>query len=184
MVLNLVSSTQPRLSFSPAASVWGQMRRAWTTGGRGALRTTEAITDTDYVAFFHQSFGLTNNPALALRSFCVLRTCHAHVTGISWVVKVPGTTSTPASTMPLIGPAYATMYCGRWSAFVTTLVSPPLTSACSRVRATAAPISKSATSAWRVNHRGIGALQQPRRPASRRARRARKPPPSPRSQGL
>ena len=30
-----------------------------------------------------------------------------------------------------------TMYCGRWSAFVTTLVSPPLTSGCSRVRATA-----------------------------------------------
>ena len=44
--------------------------------------------------------------------------------------------------------AHMTMYCGRWSAFVTTLVSPPLTSGCSRVRATAAPISKSATSAW------------------------------------
>jgi len=56
---------QPRLSFSPAASVWGQMGRAWTTGGRGAPRTTEAITENDYVAFFHQFFGLTNNPALA-----------------------------------------------------------------------------------------------------------------------
>ena len=31
---------QPRLSFSPAASVWGQMGRAWTTGGRNAARTT------------------------------------------------------------------------------------------------------------------------------------------------
>ena len=48
---------QPRLSFSPAASVWGQMGRA--------PRTTEAITENDYVAFFHQFFGLTNNPALA-----------------------------------------------------------------------------------------------------------------------
>ena len=44
---------QPRLAFSPAASVWGQMGRAWTTGGRGAPRTTEAITENDYVAFFH-----------------------------------------------------------------------------------------------------------------------------------
>ena len=56
---------QPRLSFSPAASVWGQMGRAWTTGGRNAPRTTESITEKDYVAFFHQFFGLTNNPALA-----------------------------------------------------------------------------------------------------------------------
>jgi hypothetical protein len=42
---------QPRLSFSPAASVWGQMGRAWTTGGRNAPRTTESITEKDYVAF-------------------------------------------------------------------------------------------------------------------------------------
>ena len=41
---------QPRLYFSPAASVWGQMGRAWTTGGRNAPRTTESITETDYVA--------------------------------------------------------------------------------------------------------------------------------------
>jgi hypothetical protein len=56
---------QPRLSFSPAASVWGQMGRAWTTDGRNAPRTTESITEKDYVAFFHQFSGLTNNPALA-----------------------------------------------------------------------------------------------------------------------
>ena len=56
---------QPRLSFSPAASVWGQMGRAWTTGGRSAPRTMEAITENYYVAFFHQFFGLTNIPALA-----------------------------------------------------------------------------------------------------------------------
>jgi hypothetical protein len=56
---------QPHLSFSLAESVWGQMGRAWTTGGRNAPRTTESITENDYVAFFHQFFGLTNNPALA-----------------------------------------------------------------------------------------------------------------------
>jgi hypothetical protein len=56
---------QPRLSFSPAASVWGQMGRAWTTGGRNAPRTTESITEKDYVAFLHQFFGLTTNPVLA-----------------------------------------------------------------------------------------------------------------------
>jgi hypothetical protein len=36
---------QPRLSFSPAESVWGQMGRAWTTGCRSAPRTTEAIAE-------------------------------------------------------------------------------------------------------------------------------------------
>jgi hypothetical protein len=53
-----------RLSFSPASSVWGQMGRAWTSGDRNA-RTTELVTASDYVAFFHQFLGLTNNPALA-----------------------------------------------------------------------------------------------------------------------
>jgi hypothetical protein len=55
----------PRLSFSPASSVWGQMGRPWTTIGRGETHTTEKITEADYVAFFHQFFGFTNNPALA-----------------------------------------------------------------------------------------------------------------------
>ena len=50
---------------SLAASVWGQMGRAWTTGGRNAPRTTETVTASDYAAFFHQFLGLTNNPALA-----------------------------------------------------------------------------------------------------------------------
>jgi hypothetical protein len=44
---------KPRLSFSPAASVWGQMVREWTTDGRTAPRTTESITDKDYVASSH-----------------------------------------------------------------------------------------------------------------------------------
>jgi hypothetical protein len=56
---------QPRLSFSPADSVWGQMGRALTTDGRNAPRTTETMKEKDHVAFFHQFFGLTNNPALA-----------------------------------------------------------------------------------------------------------------------
>jgi hypothetical protein len=29
------------------------------------MRTTDSITENEYVAFFHQLFGLTNNPALA-----------------------------------------------------------------------------------------------------------------------
>jgi hypothetical protein len=41
------------------------MGRAWTTGGRNAPRTTESITEKDYIAFFHQFFGLTDNPAIA-----------------------------------------------------------------------------------------------------------------------
>jgi hypothetical protein len=53
-----------RLSFSPASSVWGQMGRAWTSGDRNA-RTTELVTASDYVAFFHQFLGLTINLALA-----------------------------------------------------------------------------------------------------------------------
>jgi hypothetical protein len=43
---------QPRLSFSPAASVWGPIRRAWTTGKHNTSRTTETITVEEYVAFF------------------------------------------------------------------------------------------------------------------------------------
>ena len=89
---------QPRLAFSPAASVWGQMGRAWTTGGRGAPRTTEAITENDYVAFFHQFFGLTKNPALAPFAN-VPCPCQQYFMG----GEGAGTTSTPASTMPLIG---------------------------------------------------------------------------------
>jgi hypothetical protein len=76
---------QPRLAFSPAASVWGKMGRAWTTGGRGASRTSEAITENDYVAsFINSSDSPTTLPSL------LLRTCHAPVSGISWVVKVLG----------------------------------------------------------------------------------------------
>jgi hypothetical protein len=116
---------QPRLFFSPALSVWGQMVRAWTTGGRNAPRTTESITEKDYFAFFHQFFGLTNNTALAPFAN-VPCTFHWYfmggeatstpgstmfligpaVSGTSWVVKVPGTTSTPTSTMLLTGPIW------------------------------------------------------------------------------
>jgi hypothetical protein len=56
---------QPRLPFSPAASVWGQMGRAWTSDRRNPSRTKETITVEDYVAFFHQYFGFTNHPVLA-----------------------------------------------------------------------------------------------------------------------
>ena len=46
-------------------------------------------------SFFHSSDSPTTLPLL------LLRTCHVPVSCISWVVKVPGTTSSPASTMPL-----------------------------------------------------------------------------------
>ena len=136
---------QPRLSSSPAASVWGQIEKGctWTTDGRNAPHTTESITEKDYVAFLHQFSGFANNPALA--PFANVP-CRCQRT--SWVVKVSGTTSTPASIMLRTGPARTTMSCGRWRAFITPPVSPPITSGCSRVRATAAPISKPATSAW------------------------------------
>ena len=60
---------KPRLSFSPAAPVWGQMGRAWTTGGRNAPRTTESITEKDYVASSISSSGSpTTLPSLLLRT--------------------------------------------------------------------------------------------------------------------
>jgi hypothetical protein len=40
-----------------------QIGHPWTTDGRNAPRTTENITDQDYVDFFHQFLGFTNNPA-------------------------------------------------------------------------------------------------------------------------
>jgi hypothetical protein len=126
----------------PCGVSMGQMGRTWTTDGRNTPRTTEPITEKDYVAFFHQFFGSpTTLPSL------LSRMCHVDVRGTSWVVKVPGTTSTPACIMLLIGPARTTMSYGRWRGFVTSPVSPPITSGCSRVRATAMPISKFATSA-------------------------------------
>jgi hypothetical protein len=69
----------PRLSFSPASSVWGQMGRPWTTDGRNAPRTKENITEQDYVAFFHQFLGFTNNPGLA--PFIVQCRCQRYFMG-------------------------------------------------------------------------------------------------------
>jgi hypothetical protein len=101
------------------------------------------------------------------------RMCNAAARGTSWVVTVTGTTSTHASIImhgwrihrgvevtesstnkqhslsKKIGPAHTSMFCGRWCASVMPPVFPPITSGCSRVRAAAAPILKSATSAWR-----------------------------------
>ena len=111
------------------------MGRAWTTDGRNAqygVNHGEGLC-----CFFHQFFGSpTTLPSL------ILRMCHAAASSTSWVVKVPGTTSTPASIMLRNGPARTTTSCGRWRAFVTPPVSPPITSGCSRVRATAAPIPR------------------------------------------
>jgi hypothetical protein len=46
-------------------------------------------------SFINSSDSPTTLPSL------LLQTCHVPVSCISWVVKVPGTTSSPASTMPL-----------------------------------------------------------------------------------
>jgi len=43
-----------RLTFAPAAAVWGQMDRSWTDVARTS-RTAETITTADYVALFCQS---------------------------------------------------------------------------------------------------------------------------------
>ena len=37
----------------------------WTSIGHRVTGTTEKLTEADYVAFFHQFLGFTNNPALA-----------------------------------------------------------------------------------------------------------------------
>jgi hypothetical protein len=134
---------KPRLSFSPAVSVWGQMGRAWTTGAMLLALQSQSRTRTMLPSSISSSGSSTTLPSLPLRM------CHAATRGTSWVVTVPGTTSTPASSMLRTGPERTTMSCGRWRAFVRQPVSPPITSRCSRVRATAASISKSATSAWR-----------------------------------
>lgn len=86
-----------RISFSPASSVWGQMGRAWTSGDRNA-RTTELVTSTDYVAFFHQFLGLTNNPVLA-----PFANVPCGCKGTLWVVRVHGTTSIHALLILPIG---------------------------------------------------------------------------------
>ena len=77
---------QPRLAFSPASSVWGQMGRAWTTGGRGAPHTTEVITENDYVVFFHQFFGLTKAHAIA--EDLLNKDANAHVFGCRSLVDM------------------------------------------------------------------------------------------------
>jgi len=41
------------------------MGRSWVSFGCDVPRTTATVTEQDYVAFFHQYFGFTNNPALA-----------------------------------------------------------------------------------------------------------------------
>jgi hypothetical protein len=44
------------MPFSPAAAVWGQIGRAWTTAMRTSP-TTETISMSEHVAFFCQYLG-------------------------------------------------------------------------------------------------------------------------------
>ena len=134
----------PRLSFSPASSVWGQMGCPWTSIGHSVTGTTEKITEADYVAFFHQFFGFTNNPAVWLLS----RMCNTLISGISWVVTVLGIISTVATAIVQTGPSRMSTFCRRWSASVRPPATPPAASGCSRARATVVPIWKSAIYEW------------------------------------
>ena len=66
---------QHRISFSPAGAVWGKMGQAWIPDSRyfrSCARPTQALTQSDYVAFFCQFFGYTDNPTLA--PICLLYT--------------------------------------------------------------------------------------------------------------
>ena len=57
-----------RISFSPAGAVWGKMGQAWLSDSRkfrGCASHTQTLTQSDYVAFFCQFFGYTDNPTLA-----------------------------------------------------------------------------------------------------------------------
>jgi hypothetical protein len=70
------------------------------------------------------------------------RMCNAAARGTSWVVTVPGTTSTYASIIMQIGPAHTSMFCGHWSASVMPPVLPPIT----RITSSRAPLlTRSAT---------------------------------------
>jgi hypothetical protein len=103
------------VSFSPR-----QCGARWAAHGRQAAAMRRApLSQSRRRTMLPSSINSSGSPT-TLPSL-LLRTCHAAARGTSWVVKVPGTTSTPASIMLLIGPARTTMSCGRWSAFVTTL---------------------------------------------------------------
>jgi hypothetical protein len=80
---------QPRLSFSPAASVWGKMGSAWTSDRRNLSCTTETITVEVYVAFFHQYFGSQTTLFLAPFANEQFR-CQKYLVK-NWVVRVAGT---------------------------------------------------------------------------------------------
>jgi hypothetical protein len=134
---------QPRLSFSPAASVWGPIGRAWTTGKHNMSRTTETITVEEYVACFHQYFGFTNIPVLA--PFAQERCrCQRYLVG--------GDCGRDHVNCCLFHAR--NWYCAHNHVLralegdVKTPVSPPPSRRSSRVRATAGWISKSSTSAW------------------------------------
>jgi hypothetical protein len=114
--------------------------RPWTTDGRNAPRTTENITEQDYVAFFHQFLGFTNTPALAPFAN-VQRRCQRYFMGGdgAWDHINSCIHQTRAHEHVLRALERICHAAGL----------PPITSGCSRVRAAAAPILKSATSAWR-----------------------------------
>ena len=53
------------LSFSPAGAVWGKMGCPWLPARERRHSRLQLVTSSDYVAFFCQFFGYTDNPVLA-----------------------------------------------------------------------------------------------------------------------
>ena len=134
-----------RISFSPASSVWGLMGRSWASFGCDAPRTTATVTEQDYVAFSHQFFGFTNNPALAPFA-------HAQCPCQRYLMGGDGAWDHINSCI---------YHSADWTTAHEHVLQalericndaglPPGASRCSRVRVVAAPISKSATSGWLI----------------------------------
>jgi hypothetical protein len=134
---------QPRLSFSPAASVRGQMGRARQTAAIRRAPQRQSRRGTMLPSSI-SSFGLTNNPALAPFANLPCR-CKRYFMGgegawdhvNSCLRHAPNWTCAHDHVLPALE-----RICND-AGFATTHKR------CSRVRATVAPISRSATSAWR-----------------------------------
>jgi hypothetical protein len=101
----------------PAADAPGQMGRPWTTAESAAMRRAprrQSRNRTMLPSSISSSVSPTTLPSL------LSRMRNAAARGTSWVVKVPGTTSTHASIIMQTGPAHTSISCGRWSASVMT----------------------------------------------------------------
>jgi hypothetical protein len=116
----------------------------WDAHGRQCASHYGVNYGQGYVAFFHQFLGFNNNPALAPFANVPCR-CTRYLMGSDGAWDHVSSCLQHASN-------WTCAHDHVWRALESICnepVSPPITSGFSRVRATAAPISKSATSAWR-----------------------------------